>query len=105
MLIHHLVSAGNLHAKDFIIRKKKKKKVQTVVGKDILEWGCEVVSSSERDVVLCNECGKNQFCPGDFSDVVALNSVAIFGIILLLLALRCASILCFVWLCRSFHPW
>ena len=25
MLIHHLVSAGNLHAKDFIICKKKKK--------------------------------------------------------------------------------
>ena len=23
MLIHHMVSAGNLHAKDFIIRKKK----------------------------------------------------------------------------------
>ena len=37
MLIHHLVSAGNLHAKDFISRKKKKNKinrptVQTVVG-------------------------------------------------------------------------
>ena len=42
--------------------------------------------------------------PVTFSGVVALNSVAIFGIILLLLALRCASILCFVWLCRSFHP-
>ena len=45
---------------------KKKKKVRTVVNKDISAWGCEVVSSSERDVVLCNECGKNQFCPGDF---------------------------------------
>ena len=45
---------------------KKKKKVRTVVGKDISAWGCEVVSSSERDVVLCNECGKNQFCSGDF---------------------------------------
>ena len=25
-----------------------------------------MVSSSERDVVLCNECGKNHFCLGDF---------------------------------------
>ena len=34
MLIHHLVSAGNLHAKDFIILKKKNKKknVRTVVA-------------------------------------------------------------------------
>ena len=40
MLIHHLLSAGNLHTKDFIIRKKKKKKkkkntVRTVIGVDI----------------------------------------------------------------------
>ena len=47
-------------------KKKKKVKVRTVVGKDISAWGCEVVSSNERGVVLCNECGKNHFCPGDF---------------------------------------
>ena len=37
VLIHHLVSAGNIHVKDFIIRKKKKK-VRTVVGIDISAW-------------------------------------------------------------------
>ena len=49
-----------------LFAKKKKKKVLTVVGIDISAWGCKMVSSSERDVVLCNECGKNHFCPGDF---------------------------------------
>ena len=118
MLIHHLVSAGNLHVKDFIIRKKKtkKKNVRTVVGIDISAWGCKMVSSSERDVVLCNEWTS---APVTFSGVVALNSVAMFGIILIAACiamcvdplfclvmsfLRCASTLCFVWLCRSFHP-
>ena len=68
MLIHHLVSAGNLHAKDFIIRKKKKteKKCTNSRRVDISAWGCKMVSSSERDVVLCNECGKNHFCICDF---------------------------------------
>ena len=67
MLIQHLVSAGNLHAKDFIIRKKKKKKKCANSRRiDISAWGCKMVNSSERDVVLCNESGKNHFCPGDF---------------------------------------
>ena len=48
-----------------LFAKKKKKKVRTVVGIDISAWGCKMVSSSEKDV-LCNECGKNHFSPGDF---------------------------------------
>ena len=68
MSIHHLVSAGNLHAKDFIILKKKLKKEKCANSRriDISAWGCKMVCSSERDVVLCNECGKKHFCPCEF---------------------------------------
>ena len=42
-----------------------------------------MVSSRERDVVRCNECGKITSASVTLSGVVALNSVAIFGIIII----------------------
>ena len=86
-------------------KKKKKKKCERSSAK-IFQYG-DVKWSAAAKGMLCSAMNveKINSAPVTFSGVVALNNVAIFGIILLRLALRCVSILCFVWLCRSFHPW
>ena len=85
----------------FHYSQKKKKKCERSLAKifqhEDVKW------SVAAKGMLCSAMNVEKItsAPVTFSGVVALNSVAIFGNILLLLALRCASILCFVWLCRS----
>ena len=83
----------------FVKKKKCERSLAYIVQHGDVKW------SAAAKGMLCSAMNVEKItsAPVTFLSVVALNSVAIFGIILLLLALRCALILCFVWLCRSFH--